>query len=46
MGVFRFNNKYLAPTTDQREKYMMGESVEKHFGPEDAEITFWIDRLR
>ena len=34
MGVFRFDNKYLAPTTDQRERYMMGESEEKHFGPE------------
>jgi len=34
MGVFRFDNKYAAPTKDQRERYMMGEREEKHFGPE------------
>ncbi len=35
MGVFRYNNKYAAPTKEQRERYMKGESEEHHFGPDD-----------
>ena len=34
MGVFRYNNKYVTPTKEQRERYMIGEIEEKHFGPE------------
>ena len=33
MSVFRFD-KNTAPTQDQRERYMIGEIDEKHFGPE------------
>jgi hypothetical protein len=32
MSVFRFE-KNSAPTKDQRERYMIGEIDEKHFGP-------------
>ena len=38
MGIFRFENKYAAPSRDQRERYMRGEAEEHHFGPE-GEIT-------
>jgi hypothetical protein len=34
MGVFRYDNKYAAPTKEQREQYMKGECEELHFGPE------------
>ena len=34
MGVFRYENKYAAPTKEQRERYMKGEREELHFGPE------------
>ncbi|MGA2121380.1 MAG: hypothetical protein ABSG49_04980 [Methanoregula sp.] len=34
MGVFRFDDKYTAPTQEQRERYMIGMIEEKHFGPE------------
>jgi len=34
MGVFRYENKYAAPTKEQRERYMRGESEEIHFGPD------------
>ena len=34
MGVFRYENKYTAPTKEQRERYMTGKSEEHHFGPE------------
>lgn len=33
MSVFRFD-KNSAPTEDQRERYMIGEIDEKHFGPD------------
>jgi hypothetical protein len=33
MGVFRYENKYAAPTKEQRERYMMGEREEHSFGP-------------
>jgi len=35
MGVFRYDNKYAAPTKEQRERYMKGESEEHLFGPDD-----------
>lgn len=34
MGVFRYADKYAAPTKEQRERYMTGKSEEHHFGPE------------
>jgi hypothetical protein len=33
MGVFRYEKRYAAPTKEQRERYMKGESEELHFGP-------------
>ena len=36
MGIFRFENKYAAPSREQRERYMRGEAEEHHFGPEGA----------
>jgi hypothetical protein len=38
MGVFKFENKYAAPTKEQRERYMKGEREELHFGP-DGQIV-------
>ena len=38
MGVFRYDNKYAAPSKEQRERYMKGESEEHHFGP-DGQIV-------
>lgn len=37
MGVFRYENKYAAPSKEQRERYMRGEREEHHFGS-DGEI--------
>jgi hypothetical protein len=34
MGVFRYADKYAAPTKEQRERYMTGKSEEHHLGPE------------
>jgi hypothetical protein len=34
MGVFRYADKYAAPTEEQRERYMTGKIEEHHFGPE------------
>ncbi len=34
MGVFRYADKYAAPTREQRERYMTGKSEEHRFGPE------------
>lgn len=33
MGVFRYENRYAAPTKEQRERYMQGEREEHTFGP-------------
>jgi len=33
MGIFRYKDKYAAPTKEQRERYMTGKSEEHHFGP-------------
>jgi hypothetical protein len=38
LGVFRFESKYAAPTKEQRERYMRGESEEHTFGS-DGEIV-------
>ncbi|WML67890.1 MAG: hypothetical protein METHP_01458 [Methanoregula sp. SKADARSKE-2] len=38
MGVFRYENKYAAPTKEQREHYFNGEFEEFHFGP-DGQIV-------
>jgi hypothetical protein len=38
MGIFRYDNKYAAPTKEQRKRYMKGESEELHFGP-DGQIV-------
>ena len=38
MGVFRYEKRYSAPTKEQRERYMKGESEELHFGP-DGQIV-------
>jgi hypothetical protein len=35
LGVFRYDNKYAAPTREQRERYMKGESEEHLFGPDN-----------
>ena len=34
MGVFRYADKYAAPTKEQRERYLTGKSEEHHFGPD------------
>ena len=33
MGVFRYTDKYAAPTKEQRERYLTGKNEEHHFGP-------------
>ncbi len=38
MGVFRYTDKYTAPTREQRERYLTGKSEEHHFGP-DGQIV-------
>ena len=43
MGVFRYNNKYAAPTKEQRERYMKGESEEHLFGPDDQIMLIVYD---
>ncbi|WP_321507539.1 hypothetical protein [uncultured Methanoregula sp.] len=56
MGVFKYDNKYAAPTRDQRERYMTGKCEENYFGtdgeiilieyPEAAYIKDDIDNVR
>jgi hypothetical protein len=43
MGVFRYDNKYAAPTKEQRERYMKGESEEHLFGPDDQIMLIVYD---
>jgi hypothetical protein len=43
MGVFRFESKYAAPTREQRERYMKGESEEHLFGPDDRIMLIVYD---
>jgi hypothetical protein len=43
MGVFRYENKYAAPTKEQRERYMTGEREEHRFGPDDQILLIAYD---
>ncbi|MEN6443557.1 MAG: hypothetical protein WC391_08795 [Methanoregula sp.] len=43
MGVFRFENKYAAPTKEQRERYMKGEYEEHTFGTDDEILMVVYD---
>ncbi|PKL58967.1 MAG: hypothetical protein CVV34_00345 [Methanomicrobiales archaeon HGW-Methanomicrobiales-5] len=43
MGVFRYENRYAAPTKEQRERYMTGEREEHTFGPEDKILLIAYD---
>ena len=43
MGVFRYDNKYAAPTKVQRERYMKGESEEHLFGPDNQIMLILYD---
>jgi hypothetical protein len=43
MGVFRYDNKYAAPTKEQRERYMKGESEEHLFGPDNQIMLILYD---
>jgi hypothetical protein len=42
-GVFRYDNKYSAPTKEQRERYMKGEYEEHCFGPENEIMVIVYD---
>ena len=41
MGIFRYDSKYSAPTKEQRNRYMRGESEEHSFG-KNGEILLVI----
>ena len=43
MGVFRYENKYSAPTKEQRDRYMRGEYDEHTFGPDDRLVLIVYD---
>jgi hypothetical protein len=43
LGVFRFENKYAAPTKEQRERYMRGECEEHTFGNEGEIVLILYD---
>ena len=43
MGVFRYENKYAAPTNEQRERYMKGEYEEHTFGNDDEILMVVYD---
>ncbi|MEI7856787.1 MAG: hypothetical protein WCH85_04710 [Methanomicrobiales archaeon] len=43
MGVFRYENRYAAPTKEQRERYMIGEREEHTFGPEGKILLIAYD---
>jgi hypothetical protein len=43
MGVFRFENKYAAPTKEQRERYMKGDTEEHLFGPDNRIMLIVYD---
>lgn len=43
MAVFRYENKYAAPTKEQRKRYMTGESEEHTFGPEGKILLIAYD---
>jgi hypothetical protein len=41
MGVFRYENRFSAPSREQRERYLRGEVEEHRFGP-DGLITLLL----
>lgn len=43
MGIFRYENKYAAPTKAQRDRYMRGEYEEHRFGPDDRIVLIVYD---
>ena len=43
MGVFRYDNKFAAPTKEQRERYMRGEREEQSFGKENEILLVLYD---
>ncbi len=43
MGIFRFENKYAAPTKEQRERYMKGEREEHVFGKDNEILLVLYD---
>ena len=43
MGGHRFENKYAAPTKEQRERYMKGETEEHLFGPDNRIMLIVYD---
>jgi len=43
MGVFRYENKYSAPTPEQRKRYMNGEREEHTFGPDGQILLIAYD---
>jgi hypothetical protein len=43
MGVFRFENKFAAPSKEQRERYMTGETEEHLFGPDNMIMLIVYD---
>ena len=42
-GVFRYDNTYAAPTKEQRERYMKGDSEEHLFGPDNQIMLIVYD---
>jgi hypothetical protein len=43
LGVFRYENKYAAPSKEQRERYMRGEFEEHLFGPDNRIVLIVYD---
>ncbi len=43
MGVYRFDNRYAAPTRDQRARYMKGDREEHTFGKENEILLVLYD---
>ena len=45
-GVFRYDNTYAAPTKEQRERYMKGDSEEHLFGPDNQIMLIVYDEIK
>jgi hypothetical protein len=43
MGIFRYDNRYAAPTREQRERYMRGEREEHTFGKQGEIVLILYD---
>ncbi len=43
MGIYRFGNRYTAPSPKQRERYMKGEREEHLFGTENEILLVLYD---